>query len=327
MGKKDLQLSLVSIGSVYFFILSAVFFVPVLFAQQEIAATPSSQEITQETKPEAITQATQSTIQVNPQNAQEISAQAVQEVLFVFEKDELKEDIAEVKRTLNGQLAEYRQSEQDFRILQGQYFQLNTLSSLEAAIQGTRSVQEKRNQVLGTYLALLTLELNNTAGIKLEYREYVITEIEALELALLRHTDQVRTSLDRVAIAKASSDFELTGQKVQQTIAFARSVLQLARYQALFDSTVSVLENIRTDDAETSEYLTTPQDERAFEQIITVMESIEANLLEADTQVLKVITPMERGRATSVSFDKVLSSNYGNFTQVYRYLDELLGNF
>lgn len=248
---------------------------------------------------------------------------------FIFEKSELQDDIAETKRTLNGQLAEYRQLDQEFTILKGQFVKLNTLSSLEAAVQATRMVQEKRNQVLATYLSLLKLETNSLSGIKPEYAEYLINEIQTLEQALLRHTDQVRLSLDRSAINKASADFIPVAQQVQNTIEFSRSLLQLARYQALFDSTIKVLETIYTPDAapentNEQQVIVTPQDQRAFEQILNVMAELEQELNKTDAQIEKVVVSGESPKG-GIDMETSLSNVFGSFSQVFGYLDELLG--
>ena len=256
---------------------------------------------------------------------------ATQSAGFNFEKAELQDDIAEVKRTLNGQLAEYRQLDQEFTILKGQFFKLNTLSSLEAAVQATRVVQEKRNQVLGTYLALLKLEISSTAGMKPEYAEYSLQEIASLEQALLRHTDQVRLSLDRTASNKSSADFVPIALRVQNTIAFSRASLQLARYQALFDSTVTVLEAIYNSKDATAEskqppILVTPQDQRAFEQILEVMIELEDSLNVADAQVKKVVDSAGT-ESGNIDIETSISNAYGNFSQVFSFLDELLGSF
>jgi len=248
---------------------------------------------------------------------------------FIFEKAGLQDDIAETKRTLNGQLAEYRQLDQEFTILKGQFVKLNTLSSLEAAVQATRMVQEKRNQVLATYLSLLKLETNSLAGVKPEYAAYLLKEIESLEQALLRHTDQVRLSLDRSAINKASADFVPIAQQVQNTVAFSRSLLQHARYQALFDSTVAVLESIYTpesapENTNQQQVIVTPQDQRAFEQILEVMIDLEEELNQAELQIQKVIESGESPKG-KIDSDSSISKAYGSFTQVFSFLDELLG--
>ena len=247
---------------------------------------------------------------------------------YIFERSEFQEEIAEVKRSLNGQLAEYRTAEQEFGILRGQFSQLNTLSSLEAAVQATRNVMEIRATVLRTYLTLLRLELLNTTGVKLEYREYSLDEIERLDTALIRHIDQTRLSLDRDAIRQTADDFVPLAEEIQEHISFTRQVLQLGRYQAVYDSTSSLIatiqkqsENPESDNA----IIITPQDERALGQVLNRLDGVNETLVEADVVVTEAMLPDARNR--SVQIEKNISTAYAELRQVYRFLDELLQNY
>lgn len=247
---------------------------------------------------------------------------------IIFESSELRDEIAEVKRSLNGQLTEYRQAEQNFNIMRGQFVQLNTLSSLESAVQATRNVMEKRATVLRTYLTLLRLESLNTTGVKLEYREYLISEINRLDTALIRHTDQARVSLDRDSITKTADDFEPLAEELQTFISLARQVLQLGRYQAVYDSTSSVIKSIQEqseDPTSKNAILVTPQDERAYGQIVNRMSDVNETLTLADKEIFEEIKPDSRGRG--VQIENSISSAYAEFRQVFRFLDELLQNY
>lgn len=250
--------------------------------------------------------------------------------VFIFEKPELQEEIAEVRRTLNGQLTEYRQAEQRFSVARNQYNQLNTLSSLEAAIQATKDVMSVRASVLQTYLTLLRLELLNTSGLRLEYREYAMTENEQLSAALLRHLDQVQTSLERAAIAQVADDFELLASRMQRHIMYTRSVLKLARYQAIVDSTDSLLDTIveqSQDPEDPRAIIVTPQDERAFRQVKTKLDEVKLLLSEVDGQVQLAMNPEARTRERELSIDPAIARMYAELRQVYRFLDELIKNF
>lgn len=247
---------------------------------------------------------------------------------YIFERPELQDEIAEVKRTLNGQLAEYRQAEQEFSILRGQFLQLNTLSSLEAAVQATRNVMEKRAEVLRSYLTLLRLEVLNTTGIKLEYRDFTIDEINRLDTALIRHIDQARVSLDRDAIRQTADDFAPLAVEIQAHMNFTRQVLQLGRYQAVYDSTESLIETIQRqsqDPASDNAIIVTPQDERALGQIINRLNDVNESLQLADQSVSQAVQPDARNRGVQV--ERNISKMYADLRQVYRFLDELLQSY
>lgn len=291
----------------------------------------------EETKETNVTNVTKQTNEINEtqetQESVEPQNESSQDTVglitdLVFEKPELQDEIAEVKRTLNGQLAEYRQAEQEFSILRGQFAQLNTLSSLEAAIKATRKVMEKRAEVLRTYLNLLRLESLNTTGVKLEYREYVIDQINRLDTALIRHIDQARVSLDRDAIRQTADDFDPLAVEIQTIVALTRQILQLGRYQALYDSTESLIETIQRqsqDPTGDNAIIVTPQDERALGQIISRLKDVNETLDLADQSVTLAIQPKSRNR--SVQIEKNISTVYAKLRQVYRFLDELLQNY
>lgn len=254
-------------------------------------------------------------------------SESVEITQLIFEKEELQDDIAEVRRSLNGQLAEYRLAEQDFIIKKGQFEQLNTLSSLEAAVQSTREVMAKRAQVLQSYLTLLRLEVLNSSGLRLEYREFALDQNEQLELELEDHLSQLEASVDRDSIRITTGNFELLAPKIQEHIGFTRQILQLARYQSVFDATEALVNRILDDSNDPNNpdsIISTAQDRRAVEQIVNALDTVDVALSDSDDQIATYINPESRRRQISIGDN--IETAYGGMRQVFRFLNELVTN-
>lgn len=294
----------------------------VIQAEQELLVT----QVEVEKQPDSLDQVIleeQQELAAHPTLAEQSDQE--KQIQLVFQNPELRDDIAEVRRTMNGQLAEYRTAAQAFTIAQGQFKQLNTLSSLESAIQATRLVYEKRAAVLRTYLELLRLELLNTNGVDPQFEEYALVGIEKLDAGLQRHIDQTRLSLDRQSIGLVADQFDELAKELQTHIHITRQVLQLARYQAVSDAFQALLAQIAIESEELENekrVIQTPQDIRAFEQILIRATDTQSLLDEARSEIEK--STVSSARQADLNIEQFINKSYANFRQTILFIRELL---
>ena len=164
---------------------------------------------------------------------------------LIFNQAGLSAEIAEIKRTYSGQLGEYRQADQQFRVAQRQFFQLNTLAALETAVTESRQVMILRDQVLATYLEWLRLELTGATGVNLVHKKLALEKVVELQKATTRHREKVERVEDRFQLAEVMDDFEAWRFLFQPTTTFSVTILRLAKLQAIYDQTQGLYADLR----------------------------------------------------------------------------------
>jgi hypothetical protein len=110
------------------------------------------------------------------------------------------QQLEELARTYRGQVQEYQTKERAYIIAKTDFIQLETLASLESAIQASRELTIIRNQVLETYLQQLRVTLVATPGIEVPVKERATDRLEILLEVL---------DLHRQAAAQAETRAEL----------------------------------------------------------------------------------------------------------------------
>jgi len=271
---------------------------------------------------------------------------AKQTQYFQFVSEVYADDLVDLRRTLNGQLAEYRTAQQQYEILKAQHQQLNTLSSLEASVQATRIVLEKRAAVLLTYVTLLKLEVENERGIQPESGDFILLQLSAVEAALLRHLDSVRTGLDRDSLNTATALFAVDAEEIENIFELTQEVLQLGQAQshlaataayhralAEFFSSETLLQvppqqelfAVRFESAPID--LSTPQAQRAYNQISLELTEVGETLAQAEAEIDQVIEASADSQVRSVSLDNLLTSAYAGSSQAVTFISELLSTY
>lgn len=130
----------------------------------------------------------------------------------------------------------YRNKEREFAIAKQQYTQLQTLASLEAAVQATRNVFIQRNETLTVYLELLEAIIRESDDIDVQSKrkvlELLVLQIEALQ----RYRARIDTATDRVGVELLADQFDLLSEDVQRTIYMAQSIIVLSNIQSSYES-------------------------------------------------------------------------------------------
>jgi len=237
----------------------------------------------------------------------------------ISQKASIADEIAQVKRTYKGQLAEYRQANDQYIIAKGQFAQLNTLSSLEVAVQDFRKVLSYRDQVLLTYLKLIELELLEADGINLEEKEIALEATIDLQGDFLAHKDLVDDAIDRVAVNKVAEDFEVLSPRIINLSNYASTLLKLGKMQTIFDQSLTLVEATDPRNLTDEPSLKLNEKIRAHNEITNLVDVVDADLNYVWDEI-----KTSREKNTLSENSKVNASIYASLTQVLVFLEEIL---
>ncbi len=239
-------------------------------------------------------------------------------VTSTYRKESIENDIEEVKRSYRGQLEEYRRLDQQYRVALQEWENLNTLSSLEQAVQATRKAMDMRDQVLLTYVELLRLELIHAEGINLTHKEIAVTNLEELKKALTRHKEGVQVANDRASINTAAQNFTLLSPTYVRVSAFSTSLLQLGKLQTIYDRSLTLKSDLEITNATSAAGLTQEENERALRQIENNLIKSQEYIDEADAVLQKSLDADQ-----PVKLSREISDIFVVLTQVVRFLEEV----
>jgi hypothetical protein len=237
----------------------------------------------------------------------------------ISQKASIADEIAEVNRTYKGQLAEYRQANDQYVIAKGQFEQLNTLSSLEVAVQGFRKVLSLRDQVLLTYLKLIELELIEADGINLEEKDIALEETRDLQRDFLAHKDLVDNAIDRVAVNRVADDFELLNPRIVSLSNYASTLLKIGKMQTIFDQSLTLVEATDPRNLTDEPSLKLNEKIRAHNEITNLIDQIDTDLIYVWDEI-----KIAREKNKHSENTKVNASIYAGLSQVLVFLEEIL---
>jgi len=219
-------------------------------------------------------------------------------------------------------LTSYRTLSSQYEISVAQYFQLQTLASLEKAIQDIRQVMITRNQVLDTYVKILRLELTDTHGAILTDKQAAITGLETIETKIADYQIKVEASVDRPSIESRITEFETLGEEIESTAYQALGLISFGRLQTNYDQTESFMSliDVKIEERNTGNLLA--EKKRAKEEIITKLSQIKEALEKAYQKVKPESEGYSQGNYNSLSTE--LEPIYVQLVQVDNYLQEVL---
>jgi len=247
----------------------------------------------------------------------QVQSQQIDPAEIIYQKEDFSVEIETTTETYRGQLAEYRQAEQEFVVAKGQYAQVETLSALNALIDATQTVYQKRIQVLETYFTLLQLQLQSVEGVNLVSREQAIGLLGELQ----QEFDNQKTILAQNQTANSLLDYELrfieTAELVPIASDYINQLIQVAQLQNGYDDTVALKTRIRTslvgDDEPSLAW------QRAEEQLDALLE-------DTNQQLRTIATELEQDPTRNSGSRRLrdFTTIHSQLLQAVTYLEELV---
>lgn len=241
------------------------------------------------------------------------------QVDLISEKKSIIEEIAEVDRTYKGQLAEYRQAADQFNIAKGQFTKLNTLASLEVAVQDGRKALLLRDRVLLTYLKLIELKLLESDGINLEEKTIALDMTKDLQQDFQAHLDLTNNAIDRVAVNQVADDFEILAPKITNLSNYVSTLLRIGKLQTIYDHSLSLVEKTNPNAAGAEPSLKQNEMIRAHTEVVNLMEKIYTNLRYGWDEIR-----VAREKEKPIDLSKSNASVFADLSQTMLFLAEIV---
>lgn len=251
-----------------------------------------------------------------------VSAQEDQILYSSAYEQDLSPEIETLKTQLLVQLTQYQQDEREFRIAREQYKTLQTLNSIEATIGASKQAMHSRNIVLATYLEILRLRVNQTAGFQLSHKTRALALIETDKAQLLAFDAQIEQPLNREAMNQLSAQFVPIGNQVKQNSYYILSCLAIARLQAVHNQSQPVKEAVTAIGTNEAHSIEESQKLRAINEANKVLDLIPTKL---DTVWNNAATAQaaNRNEAFYRNLTKELAPIYSLLSQSISYFTEL----
>lgn len=222
------------------------------------------------------------------------------------------------------QITAYRTSEDVFRVNKQQYFNLNTLASLEKAVTSTRDTLLARSKVLVTYLELIEERLTATQGIDLDKKEKALADIESQLTILLEHQDAILLSTDRDALLAVTTSFYSNRELLDHTIYQGLTLIAIGNIQTVNDKAEALLEDIKIEHGkEKVSALVTAKRERAYTETTKHIEDTNTDIRAVLLQQFK----KEDKLFTKANYSQIIDAldvPYITATKTLGFLQELL---
>lgn len=141
-------------------------------------------------------------------------------------------------------IAQYRDEERAYKLAKEQYLRLQTLQSLDEAVQKTAAVMLVRAKALEAYLQVLQLTLSNTQGISLELKT---TQLEAIALSrqvLNKQIAGLSTTTTRDGLATQVAAFNEAGPVILEVADTTVAMIAFGRLQTVKDKSLGLMDEV-----------------------------------------------------------------------------------
>lgn len=236
-------------------------------------------------------------------------------------------ELTNLREKYRTDLSIYRTDERDYQVAKEQYNKLQTLASLEVAVQATRKVLISRTTVLQDYLGILKLMLNETSGIDVGEKTQLLQELDAAQARLKVHQQLVEQAIDRNLILNSVKDFNTISQDLTTVSYKSLSYLSYGRLQTVYDKTLVVRNEVAAQLEEREKNgLALGEKRRALDEIDRNLAATRDTLNKIHTGFVPV-QGMQQPRFTSESFGQTvatLSQVYADLLRNLTFLREVI---
>ncbi len=229
--------------------------------------------------------------------------------------------LTQLREQYRTQLNNYRVDERNFTIARDQYYQLQTLRSLEDAVKATQKVLLSRDDVLITYLKMLRMTFSQTNGIQLQLKNDQLKNIDNLLVLLNKHSEETGHAVTKDQISGSVLSFSYISSLMQNTSSQVFLIMSYGKVQALFDKTVVIRNEVKSHvEQQQTDALKLSEKQRAFSQIDQTVDDADIQL----KNVLSSLTTPQKYGGTQPA--EGLNLAYAAVSRTLTYLQEVLNN-
>ena len=274
----------------------------------------------QETYPGEISESSVDAVELD-QDA--LSSEAMQIEVQTLAQKELQDQINAQKRLYLDTLQRYRVEEDSFQVLLQQHAQLQTLASLEEAVQGSQSFQLARAASLEEYFKLLLIVVQNLRGGELSEQLQLIEDLQGIILNLQDHQLNIQKITTYTEADESSVVIDAQREAIELLASRAQIFIKLSRVQAANDQVGRVSE-ILLEALEQSEL--TPavlaQKQRGYDELSKTIQSSKQSLF-TQLQRYKEIGKTQGADASTAVYTSALNPIYASMQRSLNFLKEL----
>lgn len=236
----------------------------------------------------------------------------------IFRKSQQPERIQELFDLYVARVERHRELDRAFRVSKAQFEKLNTLQSLEEAIEDTRAVMISRDEVLITYLELLHASLDDTAGVDVQIKLDTLQRLEDEINGLKVHLAATQETTDRVGIADRADEFIPIAGSVTSVAGVARAQIVVGTLQNVYDKIVIIYAQVQEEHAATEvSALKQQQRNRAYAEVDRALETVADQLEKTRLQFTS------GGRSANLDVADDLEEVYTGTSQLLSFVEEL----
>ncbi|PIY79478.1 MAG: hypothetical protein COY81_02300 [Candidatus Pacebacteria bacterium CG_4_10_14_0_8_um_filter_43_12] len=241
---------------------------------------------------------------------------------LVFTKPRQTKEILQLRELYQDQVEKYSSLERQYLISKAQYEKLNTLQSLEEAIQSSREVMLSRTDVLITYFELMRASLDDTEGVELSEKDRLTGNMINYILKLRAHRQDVLNSKIREDITARADEFATLSAPFESTAYQSMALIRIGDIQAVYDKSLIIYKDILQYHVDNpTNLLRQAERDRAYREVNKAIEITQRDLLTIRTQYANQQT-MTRSSFSS-NLGKALSQAYSGTSQILSFLEEL----
>jgi len=231
----------------------------------------------------------------------------------------IAQTLTTLKETYRGQLAEYRDAERSYQIASQQYLQLNTLVSLESAVQGMKKTMVLRDQVLITYVTILQTQLSISTGINLDQKTTLSTSLEAQLLGLKAHLVTAQAAETKEQVVQVTQTFKVLGDTTEEVAYQVQTIVATGKLQTIYDKSITLANEIDQNLVAGTADIKQRERQRAIAEVRLA--------LGRSKEGINYLLENRSSNASQSSFQtalRELNQVYGDVSQALDYLDELM---
>ncbi len=258
------------------------------------------------------------------EDASTSAAEAIQSeqssVPIVFDNPAQNARIASLRELYSQQIEAYRSAERQYQLAKAQHQKLQSLISLEAGVQATQLVMQRRADVMITYLDLLYATLQDTLGLDLAAKDAHLQRLEATIVLMREHRLALETANNRDALIEVTTAFEELYEQVTADSEKTRSMIAIGRMQLVYDKAQIIRSDIRNFQKEyTVSALKNAERERAYSEIEKQFQSTNDAMRKLQLEVFA-----DTGSTSYSATSSKLVSISSSLSRVLSYLEEAL---
>lgn len=190
--------------------------------------------------------------------------------------------LAEIKtnnETLRGQLGEYRNAYRSFLVARDQFYNLETLQSINELVNAWKRAMDRRIVVMQTYFISLQLHLHKQIGINALTKQDLLEQLDTNIQIMKAHQSKIVNANDRATLSILADEYVGLNDSWQNVVYATLSWIDFAKLQQVFLSAQELQTLANEKFISLEENIQLKERQRALDEINSVLLQTEDKLI------------------------------------------------